>query len=342
MDESVFFTLPEPGAFVLWGLGVIKAIQGIQTPAFTTAMGIASYTAVVIIFLAVLIIYWCIDAQRGARLGIVLIISSWINMLVKSIVKMPRPFSFDSSLGMIHETGYSFPSGHSQMTFTLFFLLAYWICQKLTGNKLLIKKLLIWIISSFIILLVGFSRIYLGVHFPVDVLFGFIAGGLIVGLFIAGDKKITSLLETGGKRGQLIIAALTSLVMMYAIPDDPRLSALFLGFVGGYAFQIKEISFFALGSILEKKSFVVILLLRFISGVAVTALLYFGLVLLFPGEKSIFSNVSWWGSLSPYIDIGIFLRHGLVGFWISAGAPLLFGLLKLADNKETASELPVK
>ena len=113
-----------------------------------------------------------------------LVIISIINYAIKQIIKRPRPVG----INLIKEGGYSFPSGHSATSMAFYGLLIYLI-YKYVNNKLL--KTILIVLLSLIILLIGTSRIYLGVHYASDVLAGFIVGllFLIVFISIAFDKK---------------------------------------------------------------------------------------------------------------------------------------------------------
>lgn len=81
------------------------------------------------------------------------------------------------------ETGYSFPSGHSATAMTLYGLLGYWLVR---GRRRIRNRWLVGISAVSLIGLVGFSRIYLGVHFLSDVLGGYLLGScwLIVGIVL--------------------------------------------------------------------------------------------------------------------------------------------------------------
>jgi membrane-associated phospholipid phosphatase len=81
------------------------------------------------------------------------------------------------------ETGYSFPSGHSATAMTLYGLLGYFFIRSQKRTR---SRVLIGVLASSLILAVGFSRIYLGVHFLSDVLGGYLLGicWLIVGIFL--------------------------------------------------------------------------------------------------------------------------------------------------------------
>lgn len=107
-----------------------------------------------------------------------LIISTVLNFGLKNIVRRARPDEFR----IIEEGGYSFPSGHSMVSMAFYGLLIYLIYKKV-NNKYL-KNCLI-ILLSIIILLIGLSRIYLGVHYTSDVLAGFLLGVSYLIIFVS-------------------------------------------------------------------------------------------------------------------------------------------------------------
>ncbi len=89
-----------------------------------------------------------------------------LNQVLKFIVQRPRPEGFR----LIAETGYSFPSGHSMISMAFFGLLV-WLIWKYGHNRSLAR---VWcVLLSIVIVMVGVSRIYLGVHYASDVLAGF-------------------------------------------------------------------------------------------------------------------------------------------------------------------------
>lgn len=100
-----------------------------------------------------------------------IVISLLLNQTFKAIIRRERPFE----LMIVNESGYSFPSGHS-MTALIFY--GYFIYLTWESNLKKISKILITILNIILILLVGISRIYLGVHYPTDVI-----GAYFLGLF---------------------------------------------------------------------------------------------------------------------------------------------------------------
>lgn len=89
-----------------------------------------------------------------------------INQILKRLVQRPRPNEFR----IIEETGYSFPSGHSMASAAFYGFLIYLINKKLKNKKI---KIALISALSILIILIGMSRIYLGVHYTSDVYAGF-------------------------------------------------------------------------------------------------------------------------------------------------------------------------
>lgn len=100
-------------------------------------------------------------------IGTNLILITLLNQLFKFIFQRPRPIEFR----IINELGYSFPSGHSMVSMAFYGFLIYLVyCN--VKNKYF--KILLMILLSLLIILIGISRIYLGVHYTSDVMAGFL------------------------------------------------------------------------------------------------------------------------------------------------------------------------
>lgn len=114
--------------------------------------------------------YWLINPVSARQLGILMGITYGVNTILKEWFQVPRPFlaqpDIANEVPKATAEGWSFPSGHAQGTTTFWSYLA-----------LKYRKLLLTITAITIILLVSFSRVYLGVHFFIDVV-----GGIIIGL----------------------------------------------------------------------------------------------------------------------------------------------------------------
>lgn len=110
--------------------------------------------------------YW----RYAAVLWVSVVGGEFFIWLAKDIIGRPRPTSLGA---LIEESGFSFPSGHSFVAVSFYGLLAYFLFRAAKTNFL---KGLITVIGAVIIILIGFSRIYLGVHWPSDVLASFASG----------------------------------------------------------------------------------------------------------------------------------------------------------------------
>lgn len=121
-------------------------------------------SAYALITITILLILFC---KNKYNFGINLVVIFLLNIVIKNIVGRPRPIGHN----LITEGGYSFPSGHSMISMAVYGFLIYYI-YKNVNNKL--WKWILIIILSLLILIIGFSRIYLGVHYASDVLAGFL------------------------------------------------------------------------------------------------------------------------------------------------------------------------
>ena len=99
------------------------------------------------------------------------------NQIAKLIFLRPRP----TGINLIEESGFSYPSGHAMVSMAYFGFIAYLLYKKLK-NKLTKSILIITLILT--ILLIGFSRIYLGVHYLSDVIGGFLLSIVYLMIFI--------------------------------------------------------------------------------------------------------------------------------------------------------------
>ena len=145
-------------------MGFLKFLEGIRLPFLDSLFGIITYLGDEIAFLALAIIfYWCVSKRRGLYIMTVGLFGTVINQVLKLTFKVERPWIKDPTLKPVSNsveraTGYSFPSGHTQNAAGTFGSIAA------SG-----KGLAGWIISVVIVALVAFSRMYLGVHTPLDV-----------------------------------------------------------------------------------------------------------------------------------------------------------------------------
>ncbi len=101
-----------------------------------------------------------------------LIGSFGVNALMKHYFLRTRPVEYF----LIEKGGYSFPSGHAMVSMTFYTIMTYLLTRKKSGNS---YNTILWILNFTFIALIGYSRIYLGVHWPTDIIGGYIAGILL-------------------------------------------------------------------------------------------------------------------------------------------------------------------
>jgi membrane-associated phospholipid phosphatase len=279
-------------------------------------------------------LFWCVDERRALRLGFLVLLSAHLNSSLKMLFGQPRPYDLDPTVARAHEGGasgqYGLPSGHAQTSLVFALGLASWK-----------KKAAVYITALAVVFLIGLSRLYLGVHFPTDLLGGWFTGFLIVSLERLLFPFLKSLLEAGGVRARIITLALLAFVMNSIHSWDPGPGGLLLGFGGGYILMKSRFPFCAalpgeqdvhdqerdsgvadMRMTGPSKKFI-LLALRYALGMAGLFFLYITLTRLFPGEDS------------PYYRLSRFCRYGAAGFWVSAAAPALFVRFNLARAEKS-------
>lgn len=113
----------------------------------------------------------------------ILILSVGLNFYLKEFFHRARP----DFLPLAFEKTYSFPSGHAMNSFVFFTSISYFIFRKMKNRKL---GAFLIILSVLLIFLIGVSRIYMGVHYPSDVIAGFAAGLLCFVIVLLFEKTI--------------------------------------------------------------------------------------------------------------------------------------------------------
>jgi membrane-associated phospholipid phosphatase len=325
-----------------WGIALIKGIQTIESPALTVVIkGITALGTGLFYIPLILFIFWCVDEKQGARFCVLILLTSWVNGFFKDLLKQPRPYNLDPSVGRAAEPTYGIPSGHAQMSLVFWLSAAPWAAQgfgrdtqKSGGRRVF------WIAAIAVVIVIAVTRLYLGVHFPTDIAAGWLRGGLILVLYFLLGNRVESLLAAGGVRFQMITAAIVVLLMNYSGVDS-SLGGIFLGFAAGYSLMKKHVGFTARGPVRGIAPGAVTLLLRYVIGVTGFLIIYLVLRALLPGGDSLFRDIPGWGEASPYSVLGRFLRYGALGLWGGAGAPWLFcrlGLASVSANGDAGGE----
>ena len=139
--------------------------------------------AYVLITLSILALIFLKNKKMALSININLVVITILNIILKSIIQRPRPEGYR----LIDESGYSFPSGHSMISMAFYGLIIYYLWKNVKNKKI---KYISVTLLTLMVLLIGISRIYLGVHYASDVLGGFIISIAYLIVFITIEKLI--------------------------------------------------------------------------------------------------------------------------------------------------------
>lgn len=154
---------------------LLYALESIRTPFFDKLMGLVTNLGGEAVFIvAAIIVFWCLNKSCGYYMMTVGFAGTIINQFLKLWFRIPRPWVKDPNFTIVESaraeaTGYSFPSGHTQNAFAVFGAPARFF-----------KNTALRIIFILLIALTAFSRMYVGVHTPLDVGVSIIVGTILV------------------------------------------------------------------------------------------------------------------------------------------------------------------
>lgn len=183
------------GAAQQLNLLVYQRVALYISPALTKGMILISNLGQWFIYLPVALLFLIIPRSRikiGLPVSISITVSALLNTCIKQLFALARP----EINRLVIESGYGFPSGHA-MNGTVFIGLCVYLFIRYSYIRPL--KIVIFLFSSLFMLLMGLSRIYLGVHYFTDILGGYLAGAALLSTviyllqkreFLAENKKI--------------------------------------------------------------------------------------------------------------------------------------------------------
>ena len=233
---------------------LLYALAKLRTPFLDTVIGALTNCGGEIVFMAVaIIVFWCVSKSCGYYMLTVGFVGTIVNQFLKLVFRIPRPWVKDPNFQIVESaraeaTGYSFPSGHTQNVFASFGCLGRWT-----------KRTWLRVVCAAVIVLTAFSRMYLGVHTPLDVS---VAAVTAVVLIFVIYPIVRSAAEDP-KKMAVLLGVMTVVALAYVIyanfarfPADVDPDNLFegrknscsllgalLGFCVGYTLERKYIRF---------------------------------------------------------------------------------------------------
>lgn len=282
-------------------------------------------------------VLWCVDSVLGVRMGLFLMINASVNAALKVAFHGPRPYWYSGDVKALGspESTFGAPSGHTQNAVVVWGTLADRI-----------KSRLAWILAIIMMFIIGISRIFLAVHFPHDVLLGWLFGAIMLWILLRFERPAVNWIKQFSVSLQLFLIFLFSLFLILlvvvaqltirgwslplewvanahvAFPAELSINPLsyadiiastgaFFGLAGGWIW-ISRLGGFSIRDSWYK------LIGRYILGVLGVLILYLGLTSLLPQTDTLIAYV-----------LG-YIQFALIGFWMSGFAPWLFVKLKLA------------
>jgi membrane-associated phospholipid phosphatase len=295
-----------------WGVDVVLWFQQASPQldaffAFFTFLGDEEFY-----LLALPLIYWSIHRAVGVRLMVVFLLSGLVNQVAKNLAAQPRPFEYDARVEeIVGADGFGLPSGHTQSAVVVWGYL---------GS--VARKKWVWAVAVALMVLTPLSRIYLGVHFPTDVLGGYVLGIAVLWLWLRYGRRLETWFFEQETIHQLILITAIPALAMIAWPTAEMVTGggTMVGIGAGLVLERRLVGFDVAGSVLQRA-------LRFLFGLVVLAGLWLGLRMAFDG-------------LEPAIVLRL-LRYALVGFWGAVGAPWAFLKLGLATREADFEPKPI-
>jgi membrane-associated phospholipid phosphatase len=311
-----------------FGLSVIRALQ-VYSPSLDGPMAFLSFLGTVNFYLLMMpFIYWVVDRRLGIRVLQILTVALTLDLALKLIFHLPRPYWIGDVQTLAVEPTYGLPSAHAVLSIAIWSYLAYRL-----------RKSWLWIFAMVLVALIGLSRVYVGVHFPHDVVFGWLIGAVILWIFVRGERFLEIWEEQQGLWRQIwtgfglslvvVLANQAILALLSGRPDPAQWSAytsparspapligaagLFVAVVCGYALMKRFADFQSGGVWLRRTG-------RYVLGIVSVLVINFAL-----------------GSLIDFVAVDAiayglsYIRTAFLGLWILVVAPWLFLRTHLAD-----------
>ncbi|MCX6090477.1 MAG: phosphatase PAP2 family protein [Candidatus Atribacteria bacterium] len=250
-------------------------------------------------FILLSFIYWCVDKKLGIRLSIVIFCSLYVNYTLKDFFHFPRPQGAGIRV-MDFPEGESFPSGHAQSGATVSFFLAR-----------IFRKWWWYLLAGMITVLISLARVYLGVHYPRDVVVG-----ALLGIFFAFFFSFIFQKRDQGKsmipNGTEVVLSILGGCLLFLFSRNTlsvRVAGSLMGVLVGSFLEQAWVGF-------QEKATLLFQVIKYMGGM--TSIIFLYLIL-----KKIFPDHSF----------ALFIRYFFLNFWIVFVVPFVFQRVKSRETR---------
>jgi len=254
--------------------------------------------------------YWLWRTDLFTRIGLALLFSTLLNVTLKDLFQVPRP----GIPHLVEAGGWAFPSGHAQIAATIWLLLALELARRW-----------LWPLAVLLIVGVAASRVYLGVHYPADVVAGIAVGAIVaVAAWRLGRRPPTwwaGLAAAWQALAGAALVAVWALALRNTVDDTLwQAAGALLGFWIGIICQRRTVDF-AVPHGWRRAAIACVLGLGVVFGLRI-------------GLKAAFAELA---VAEPIADMA---RYVVITLWLTWFAPWLFVVLGLAERRSPAAPEP--
>ncbi len=311
----------------------ISLIQSMQTmsPALDGLMNFFTFLGRVEFYLIIIpFLYWAIDKRVGIRALLILLFVDAVGDVFKLLLHQPRPYWVGDVKQLTEEATYGIPSTHASDSLAVGGFL---------GSQL--KRTWFWVVVILVLFFIGYSRLYLGAHFPHDVLFGWLIGAIVLWAFLkwadqvsswANSKTLSTQIGTGFALSVgFILIGLLSHALIAGTPDTGpwlsfatkarsisqffTLSGALFGAIAGYSLMRQSARFQSSGDWVKRG-------LSYLLGMI-------GLLVIYIGLDVVFASFAPDQTIPRYALR--YIRYATVTLWVTFAAPWIFLKFKMAE-----------
>ncbi len=288
--------------YISYGNEAVAWVQSFRSDVLDSVFKTISYVAdAELLIIIAACIYWIIEKRVGFSLMLLFLFGSYLNLAVKGLLEIPRPSGPEiKQLSLF--TGYSLPSAHAQNATTFGLITARTFRNQLFG-----------IFTIILVLSIGLSRVYMGAHYPTDVVLGILAGIALVATYSYLLRFLESRITKLSFSKQILIVVTTMTPCFFGAPTPKAAVAVMMlsSFSIGWIFENRYLHSASLGTFKARSLQVLI---------GITGL---GLIVLL-------------GRLLEFLPGHDLLIATALGFWITLGAPSLFLISGIAEHRTLA------